>query len=75
MVRVCIGLFSYSTIFKTLLLILLLVLRGFFGILFAALYDVKTKEDRHFLVYDEAKLHGTKLLQHAFQLSIEFTTK
>ena len=67
--------FSYSTLFKTRFLIRLLVLKGFFGILFAALYNVKTKEDRHFLVYDEAEFYGTKLLQHAFQLSIEFTTK
>ena len=52
-------------------------MRGFFGILFAALYKIKDKKDslKHFLVYEEAELYGTTLMQQAFQLSYAITTK
>ena len=65
---------------KTLLssnIFLFKVIRNFFGIVFAALYKVKDKKTslKHFMVFEEAKIFGTDLLQQAFHISLQITVR
>ena len=52
-------------------------MQQFFGMMISACYKVVENDhkEKHFVVYKRAEKHGDPILQHAFQLSLVFTSK
>ena len=54
-----------------------LVLRNYFGIIFATLFTVKEEKEshKHFIVFEEAKVYGMHILEEAFRISLQITVR